>query len=172
MAMKKTFDTAVTAYTDYYSYIRTAVEDLGLQHACKILTTSDTGRGIQAGKAIRAEDTKKKYDAVVTAKIIIDMAKEIGGIDDVLESSPENVVTVTKFGNCPVYEAAKAAGLDDKTIEKLCRAGSIVFFDKMVKQLDPSLSYRLKAFRSQKDGGCVEETVFGSGEKRSVGHAR
>lgn len=160
MSTKDAFNGAVTAYTDYYSFVRATIHELGLEGTCALMTKSDTARGVKVGKSVKEEAGGKPFDAIEASETILDMAKGIGGIDDVLEKSHDKVVTVTKFGNCPVYEAAKAAGMEDHVIETLCKAGALVFFDNMVKQLDPRLSYKLRAFRSRKDGGCVEEIAM------------
>jgi hypothetical protein len=52
-------------------------------------------------------------------------------------------------------------GMDGKTIEAMCRVSSIRFDDMRVKQLNPSLSLRLRKFRSAPDDFCEEEVVLG-----------
>lgn len=167
MSNQDAFNGAKTAYIDFYAYINTAMQELGMGRACALMTRSDEIRGVKVGQLIKEQSGGKTFDAEAAAETILDMAQQIGATDDVLEKSPEKVVTVTKFGNCPLYEAAKATGMDDKTIETLCHAGALVFFDNMVKQLNPDLSYRLRKFRSVADGGCVEEIVLGSGDKQT-----
>jgi len=162
MSTEDAFNGAKIAYTDFYTYIDNAIQGLGMKRTCALMTKSDEARGVKVGKMIKSQAGGKVFDANEASQTILDMAKEIGATDDVLEKSPEKVVTVTKFGNCPLYEAAKATGMDDKTIETLCHAGALVFFDNMVKQLNPNLSYRLRKFRSVDDGGCVEEIVLGN----------
>lgn len=160
MSLTDSFNGAKIAYSDYFSYINTVIEELGMEHTCALLTRSDEARGTLVGKGIKEHSAGKEFDAIETAKTILSMANEIGAVDDVLEQSPQKVVTVTKFGNCPLYEAAKIAGFNDITIEQLCHASSLRFFDTMVKQLNPNLSYQLRKFRSAEDGGCVEEIVL------------
>lgn len=52
-----------------------------------------------------------------TLDVIVEMAKGIGGIDNILEREEDHAKTVTAFGKCPVYEAGKANGMDDEMIE-------------------------------------------------------
>jgi len=160
MSTKDTFNGAKIAYTDYYTCFKTVVQEIGMVRALSLMTKSDEARGIKIGKMIRHEAGGKVFGLEKAAETIINMAKGIGGIDDVLEKNPEMVVTLTRFGNCPVYEAAKEVGLDDKTIEAMCRAGSLRFLDEVAKQLNPKISYRLREFRSEACGGCVEEIVL------------
>jgi hypothetical protein len=161
MSTKDTFNSAKISYTDFFAYINTVVQEIGMDRVLALMTKSDEARGVKVGKMIKEQAGGKEFDVKEAARTVINMAKEIGGIDDVLEKSPQRVVTRTRFGNCPLYEAAKEVGLDDNTIETLCRAGSLRFLDTMVKQLNPNLSYRLRKFRSVDDGGCVEEIVLG-----------
>jgi hypothetical protein len=160
MSTKDTFNGAKTAYTDYYTCFNTVAKKIGMASALSLMTKSDVARGKEIGKKIKDEAGGKVFGLEEAADIIINMAKGIGGIDDVLEKGPKKIVTLTKFGNCPVYEAAKEVGLDDNTIEAMCRAGSRRFLDEVAKQLNPELSYRLREFRSEVCGGCVEEIVL------------
>ena len=52
-------------------------------------------------------------------------------------------------------------GMDAETIENLCHSGPLRALDAMVKQLNPSLSYQLKKFRSAAKDFCEEEIVLG-----------
>jgi hypothetical protein len=52
-------------------------------------------------------------------------------------------------------------GMDNESIEAVCRAGALRYMDAMVKQWNPNLSYRLREFRSSADGHCIEEVVLG-----------
>ncbi len=162
MSTKDKFNGAKIVYTDYYTYLNTVAQEIGMDRALSIMTKSDEARGIEIGKKIRDEAGGEVFGLEKAAKTIISMAKGIGGIDHVIEKGkdPKKVVTVTKFGKCPVYEAAKEVGLDDHTIEAMCRAGSLRFLDEVAKHLNPKLSYRLREFRSTDYGGCVEEIVL------------
>lgn len=162
MSTKDKFSGAKIVYTDYYTYFNTVAQEIGIDRALSLMTKSDEARGIKIGKKIKDEAGGEVFSLEKAAKTIIRMAKGIGGIHHVIEKNedPNKVVTVTKFGKCPVYEAAKEIGLDDQTIEAMCRAGSLRFLDEVAKQLNPELSYRLRVFRSAKYGGCVEEIVL------------
>lgn len=161
MSIKDLFNGAKIAYTDFYSYFNTVVEEIGMERALKLLTKSDEARGVKTGKMIKEQSGVEEFDAKKAALKVINLAKGIGGIDDVIEESPQKVVTKTDSGKCPLYEAAKEVGIDNNTIEILCRAGSLRFLDTLVKQLNPDLSYRLKKFRSGANDFCVEEIVLG-----------
>jgi hypothetical protein len=77
---------------------------------------------------------------------------------EVIEASPESVVL--KIARCPVYEAARALGMEPEAIEASCRAGSVSFMDAMAKQLNPELRYELRRFRSAPDDACEEAILL------------
>ncbi|MBN2526317.1 MAG: hypothetical protein JXR76_07980 [Deltaproteobacteria bacterium] len=162
MSTDDTFSGAKTAYIDYYTYVKTAMEDkdIGKTRALSLMTKADETRGKTVGMNIREEAGGKVFETEEAAKTIVEMAKGIGGIDEILEQGPQKVVTLTRFGKCPVYEAAREVGMDDGTIEEMCRAGALCFLNSVASQLNPALSYRLKAFRSGEAGGCVEEIAM------------
>lgn len=157
---ESTFNGAKTAYLSCFSYINMLIEKEGIEQAFALMSQSDKPRGINVGKEIKAEAGGKDFTVKETLETITEMAKDIGGIDILLELTDAKAVTLTKFGNCPVYEAAKQIGMDDKTIEAMCRASSLVFLDNVVNQLNPKLRYSVSHFRSEEYGGCIEEIIL------------
>lgn len=151
---------ATVAYTAYFSYVKTLINELGKEKALAYMTQSDTARGTKAGAEIKAATGGKDFSVRETMDTIVDMAKGIGGIDEILEVTDDHAKTKTAFGKCPVYEAGKAVGLEDEEIETLCRASSLPFLDSVVKQLNPNLCYLVTEFRSEKYQGCIEEIVY------------
>jgi hypothetical protein len=157
---KNEFTGAVDVYRSYFGCINTMINKLGAEKVLAIMSESDEQRGIKVGQEIRASAGGKDFDIPKALHTIIDMASDIGGQDTIIDESDMHAATVTKFGKCPVYEGAKALGMDDSEIEKLCRASSLVFLNAVVKQLNPKLKYIVSAFRSEEYGGCVEEIVL------------
>lgn len=160
MKEKNEFTGAVDVYRSYFGCINTMIQELGAEKVLAMMSESDKQHGIQAGQEIRAGSGGEDFDIPKALHTIIDMAGDIGGKDTILDVSDTHGSTVTKFGKCPVYEGAKAVGMDDAEIEQICRAGSLVFLNSVVKQLNPKLKYKVSAFRSEEYGGCVEEIVI------------
>lgn len=158
--MEERFVGASTAYIPYCAYVEALIKNIGEDKTFEILSASEKSRGIKVGKSVKKENPDVEYDLKKTMETIVEMASQIAGIDIVIELNDKRAVTLTQFGKCPVYEAAHSCGIPDEEIEKLCRAGSLVFLDNVVKQLNPELTYKVRKFRSQEDGGCVEEIVF------------
>lgn len=160
MERTEAFKGAMTAYVDYYTYIRTLIDGLGTEETFAFMTKADLKRGSDVGRKIKEEAEGKEFSISEALHTIIDMAKGIGATDTILEDTDHRGATVTNFGDCPIYEAAKETGMEDSMIEAMCRAGACVFLDSVVKQLNPKLVYRVSEFRSEEHGGCVEEIVF------------
>ncbi|HXZ30184.1 MAG TPA: hypothetical protein VEG43_03380, partial [Dehalococcoidia bacterium] len=102
----------------------------------------------------------KQFDAKAAWSLLLKNIKDTAGFTyEILEESPQRVV-VRNF-RCPFYEGARTLGIDDKTIEASCRAGSMRTADAAVKQLNPALNVRVQKFRSTPDGFCDEEIALG-----------
>ena len=65
-----------------------------------------------------------------------------------------------KVGGCPIYAGAAAAGWENQKIAVNCGGAAMGFLDAAAKQLNPKLSWRMRAFRSSVEDGCVEELVL------------
>lgn len=155
---KDVFEGAKVAYTAYFSYLQAVIDRLGEEEALKLMTISDTARGTKAGREIRGD--KPPFSLNKTRDTIIKMAKDIGGIDTVIEQDDRHVCTLTALGKCPVYEAGHAVGMSDERIEKICRASSLAFLDSVVEAFNPELCYKVRAFHDEQIGGCIEEIAY------------
>ena len=116
--------------------------------------------GAAQGQAIK--DQAGLYEIeLATAAALADASIDEGlGISlEVLEESADRIVS--KVGRCPISEAAQAVGMDNESIEAICRAGALRYMDTMVKQWNPNLSYQLMEFRSSAKSHYIEEVVLG-----------
>lgn len=158
MANTKTFNGAKNAMMLYYSFFNEVVKEIGLERTLAIVNKSDGAMGVIAGRAIKTQAGTGEFDGKAVASIARDSIKEGYGISSkMIADSPQKIVF--RIGKCPVYEAAREVGLDAKIIEDQCRAGSLNFMDKMVKQLNPDLNYQLMKFRSASNDFCEESIV-------------
>ena len=160
MSIEDTFTGAKIAYTQLYAYVNAVADEIGMDRALAILTRTNEKMGTEAGKQIKEQSGQETYDVKKTALKIMEVARGIGSIDEIVEESSEKVVTMTASGKCTNYEAARAAGLDDQTIEAICGAGSLHFLNALVKQLNPDLGYQLGKFRSGPEDCCLENIVL------------
>ena len=154
-----TFNGAKNAYTEFLAYFNTVAQEIGMERAVALCTKMYVAMGAAQGKMIKEQAGVEEIDAIAAALSLKNITKGIGINSEVIEESPQKVVT--KFGRCPLYEAAQVVGMDAETIETLCRAGGVKFVETMFKQLNPNLNHQLKKYRSAADDFCEEEIMLG-----------
>ena len=160
MGSGDTFTGAKNAFTYMFAYLNTVGEDIGMERALALDTKMCEVMGAAQGQAIKTQAGLDEIDVRTASSLAGRSIEEGFGISsEVIEESAERIVS--KIGPCPLYEAAQALGMDGATIEALCRAGALRYMDTMVKQWNPSLSYRLNEFRPSADGYCIEEIALG-----------
>lgn len=159
MATQDTFSGAKNAFTMMMSYLNAVAHEIGMDRAVALDAQACEAMGVAQGKAMKDRAGTKHVDIKTAVSMALESIGEAFGIDsEVIEESPRRVTT--RCGRCPVYEGSLAAGLDTGTIETLCRNASMGFMDKLVKQLNPNLTYRLKKFRHAPGDFCEEEILL------------
>jgi len=160
MATADTFHGAKNAFSFFFAYLNTVGQDIGMERAIALDTRMCETLGSAMGKAIKEKAGIEEIDAMgvdaLTGGYIDDA---LGFSSEVIQKSGNRVVY--KIGRCPIYEAAQELGMDDATVETICRASAIRFMDTRVKQINPHLSYQLNEFRSSADNFCIEEVKLG-----------
>ena len=161
MASVDTLHGATNAFTFFYAYLNSVAQEIGMEQAIALDAEMCAMMGAAQGQAIKAQAGLDEID-LATAAALADASIEEGlGISsEVIEKSAQRIVS--RRGRCPIYEAAQMLGMDNATIEAICRAGALQYMDTMVKQWNPNLSYRLREFRSSADGHCIEEVALES----------
>jgi hypothetical protein len=159
MAIEDTFRGAKNAYIYYFAYLTTVAEEIGMERAIALQTKMCEATGTSDGKIIKEQADFEEFDAKAVASLAENYVESIGASPEVIEESPKKVSF--KVIRCPLYEAAQAVGLENETIEALCRAGPVMNMDLMVKQLNPNLNYQLRKFRSSEDNFCEEVIELG-----------
>ena len=145
------------AYTAYNAFKLGVVQAIGVEKTLAIQAQAMEAMGAAHGQMLKTQLGIEQADAQTAYGIVAQMLDAIGFTTETLESGPERVAF--KCGQCPIYEAAAAMGLDAATIEASCRAGGLCTMDAIVRQLNPRLRYRLHAFRGGAEETCVEEIV-------------
>ena len=160
MATTDTLRGATNAFTFVFAYINTVGQEIGMEKAIALDAEMCAMMGAAQGQAIKAQAGLGEID-LATAAALSDASIEegLGIVSEVIEKNAQRIVS--RVDRCPLYEAAQMLGMDNATIEAMCRAGALRYMDTMVKQWNPNLSYRLKEFRSSADGHCIEEVVVG-----------
>lgn len=155
MPMEDTFNGAKNAFAFYAAYINTAAQEIGMERALALFTKTCESMGIGQGKMMKEQAGDTVIDAKTAHSLVRTLPESFGVASEVLEESP----TLVRFKcmRCSLYEGAQMAGLDQGTIESMCRHGSMPCMDAAVKQLNPRLSYQLTRFRSGADDFCEEQ---------------
>ena len=159
MAIEDTLNGAKNAFAFYGAYVNTVAQEIGMERAlalhCKALETA----GAMQGKALKDQAGVEEVDAKAAFLLTKAIPESLGLMFEVLEEGPTAVRL--RCGPCSIYEGFQMAGLDEKTRETMCRAGSIRCMDSMVKQLNPKMSVQLSKFRSGADDFCEEQILLG-----------
>jgi hypothetical protein len=141
-----------------HAYMNAVAQELGWERAIALYSDMAEGLGALQGKMIKEQAGIEDVDAETAHKLLKSVLDSLGMCSEVIEAGPQRVVS--RPGRCPIYDSARMMGIDHETIEKLCRAGAIRSMAAMTRQLNPDLSYELRAFRASPDGSCIEEIVL------------
>lgn len=158
MATKDAFTGARAAFTMFDAYVKAVSQDIGMERAIGLLAKTAENMGAMQGQMMKQQAGNKKFDAKTAASLMTAIPRELGIKFEVIEQSPKKVVV--KAGKCPLYEAAQMLGMDGKAIEAMCQASSARFEATLVKQLNPSLNFRVAKFRSAPGDFCLEELAL------------
>jgi hypothetical protein len=157
MGIEDVFNGAKSAMTFYDAYLKTVSEEIGMDQALSLHTKMFETMGAMQGKTLKENAGTEEIDIKAALSIAKSVPGGLGISMEVIEESPKSVVF--KVGKCPIYEAAQMMGVDEETIETLCRSGPVRFMDTVTKQLNPNFSYQLQRFRSGADDFCEEVIV-------------
>ena len=157
MSIEDTFNGATAAMTFMDAYIKTVADEIGMEEAVNLLTKMCESMGTMQGKILKEKAGAGKFNAKAAWSLVKTVPEGIGiGVEVIKESQQEIVV---KTGRCPLYAAGQSLGLDNNTIETMCRKGSVRLMDTMTKELNPNLSYQLRKFRSAMEDFCEEAII-------------
>ena len=159
MAIEDTYNGAKSAMTFMNAYIKTVAEEIGMDRAVSLLTKMCESMGAVQGKILKEKAGAEALDAVAAWSLLKAVPEGIGIGAEVIKESPKEIVV--KSGRCPLYSAGQMLGLDNNTLETMCRNGSARLMDTITKELNPNLSYQLRKFRSGDDDFCEEAIIQG-----------
>ena len=155
MTKEDAFNTAKNAFSMYGAFFNTVAQEIGVEQALNLHTKTCEMMGVHMGQMTKEQMGLKELDAKTAAMVARSVVSGFGISNVDAEEKPTSVLI--KVHECPVYEGDHAVGIDDETIEVMCRKGALRFMDTFFKQLDPNASYQLKKFRSAPDDCCEEE---------------
>lgn len=155
MATADTFTGAKSAFTFFFAYLNTVGQEIGMERAITLDTKMCEAMGAAQGKAMKEQAGMEEL-GLQAVNSLNDRFLEngLGLTSQVVEQDAQR--QLFKVGRCPLYEAAAELGMDNASIEALCRSGAIRFMDTLVKQMNPALSYQLQKFRASAEDSCLE----------------
>jgi len=158
MAADDTFQGAASAFTLMHAYRNRVAQDFGMDKALDMDSEVCSGLGaIRAGE-IREEAGGEVFDLPDAREALArSILKDFGIGARMGKEGPDEVIL--EVGRCPVYEAARALGMDNQTVEAMCRATAMSYMNAMAKELNPDLGYELRRFRSSAEDCCEEAVV-------------
>lgn len=156
MANREAFDAAVQTLTLFNAYVHAVGQEIGPERARGLVTKTFENMAVKQARLMKEHAGVVEFDAQTAFSALSIVPKTLGIHMDVVEQSPAKVVA--NSSDCPIYEAAKAMGMDHNAIEGLCRSGPAKFMAVAAEQLNPSLEYRLN-FRPTPDGCCEEQVL-------------
>jgi len=159
LATEDTYNGAMAAMTFMNAYIKTVAEEIGMDRAVSLLTKMCESMGAMQGKILKEQAGAGELDVKAAWSLVKTVPEGIGIGAEVIKETQQEIVV--KTGKCPLYSAGQMLGLDNKTLETMCRSGSTRLMDTMTKQLNPDLSYQLRKFRSGADDFCEEAIIRG-----------
>jgi hypothetical protein len=157
LASEDTYNGATAAMTFMNAYIKTVAEEIGMDRAVSLLTKMCESMGAMQGKILKEQAGAGELDVKAAWALAKTVPEGIGIGAEVIKESPKEIVF--KTGRCPLYSAGQMLGLDNKTMETMCRNGAARLMDTMTKVLNPNLSYQLRKFRSGAEDFCEEAII-------------
>jgi hypothetical protein len=152
------FNAAKNAFSMYGAFFNTVAQEISVEQALNLHTKTLEMMGVHMGQTTKEQMGIKELDAKTAAKVTRSVVSGFGISNVDAEEKPTSVLI--NVHECPVYEGYHAVGIDDETIEVMCRKGALRFMDTFFKQLDPNASYQLNKFRSATDDCCEEEITL------------
>ncbi|MBN1814104.1 MAG: L-2-amino-thiazoline-4-carboxylic acid hydrolase [Anaerolineae bacterium] len=157
MSVQDTFKGAKSGLAFLFAYQNTVAREIGTEQAMALNRKMVEAMGTAQGKALSRQVDDETPPEVAAAVVGRFLEQALGIRSDLVERTEQKAVI--EAGRCPIYEAARALGMEDAAIEALCRGGSIPYMDAIVRQLNPDLGYELSQFRPAADASCIETIV-------------
>ena len=158
MEKRGAFGGAKTAMMFLDIFANMVAQEIGMERTLNLTAKAGEKMGEMQGTMMKQQIGAKEIDAKTAWSLLKTTPEQLGLNFQIIEESPKRVVV--KAGRCSIYEAAQALGIDNKSIETMCKFSSNRFDDSLVKQLNPRLNFRVRKFRSSADDFCEEEITL------------
>lgn len=152
MAREDAFNAAKAAFGMYGRFLRDVAQEIGMEKALALYAKQGQPSGAMVAEMTKQELGDKEFDMKALAAVLSRGFEMLGFAYEIEECAASMKIRAFQ---CPVYEGFKSAGLDDRTIESLCRHKAAAGLAEE-KKIFPQLSVCLK-FPSAPEQPCVEE---------------
>ena len=151
---EESYSVAVKVYSLYGAFFNEVAKELGEKKALALHQKAHELMGIETGRKPREQMGNIKYDLKALAEIL--RKSNVGiGIDSQMVEGPGSLML--RNARCPMYDGYRRGGLGDEAAEALCQVGAPAKLGSTLKELNPSVSYRLTHYRQKPTERCEEE---------------
>jgi len=119
------FNVAKSAFSMYGAFFNNVAQEIGVEQALNLHTKTTEMMGVQMGQMTKEQMGISELDAKAAAMVARSVVSGFGISKVDAEEKPTSVLI--KVHGCPLYEGYRAVGIDDETIEVLCRKGALKF---------------------------------------------
>jgi hypothetical protein len=141
---EESYSAAVKVYSLYGAFFNEVARELGEKKALALHRRAHELMGIQTGRKLKEQIGSIKYDLKALAEIL--RKSNLGiGIDSQMAERPGSLLL--RNARCPMYDRYRMGGLGDEVAEALCQIGAPAKLGSTLKELNPSVSYRLTQYR-------------------------
>jgi len=161
MTKKDTFDASANTLNMYGTFFNMVAKEVGMEKALKLHADVGGVWGEATGKALKEQLGDKKIGVTALNRVLKPMMKSFGFDAEVKKGPKSLTLSISK---CPMYDGYKMAGLDHKTIEKMCSSMAKAEYDAINKYY-PKLIGSVK-FRESAGKPCIEEFIIARGRAK------
>jgi hypothetical protein len=152
MSREDSFIASKASFGILGGFFKDTSKEIGEEKALELYGKQGSAFGEMLAGVLKEKLSGKQLDMKTFASVTKDAMNGFG-FNYEMDETPELVkVTVHK---CPFYEAYKEAGLDEGTIEAMCKKMSSAEYSQLEKTF-PGLKAGV-TFRPQPDVPCIEE---------------
>lgn len=151
------FQATRKVYALYGAFFKSVAEEVGLAEALVLHAAAHEEQGMVAGKMLKDKMSSETIDLQKLGFVLRESNLSIGIACELAQASASSVLF--RNSRCPLYDGYRMGGLDDAVAEDLCQTGASAKLGALLKQLDPTIIYRLSHYRSRPEESCTEEIL-------------
>ena len=148
------YSAATKVYALYGALFNEIAGEIGEGKALALHKKAHERIGLKTGIQLREQMGDIDYDLETLTKVLQKGNQGIG-IDCQMVKGSDSLLL--RNLRCPMYDGYRKGGLDDRVAEMLCQVGAPAKLWTTLKQLNPSVVYKLNYYRDNPEERCEEE---------------